>query len=235
MALDGEVHTLSFDLDNGGALITSLVSRRTANVAIGDLLLEGLYTSLEDFLLIGTALPSAANPESNAHMVTAVEAATGTIRWTWNVPDDGDTRVVPSFGFRSPTGSMTLLALTPENDLSSLRYVILREIDGAPDAVLTEFPDDFVAIGWHDATSVAGVVPPSIMSLTIVDVTDGTTRNELIGLSAVPIGLWPVGDGEHLIIEDGANLHVLEVGGADRRLLTRSCGPALLSESGWSA
>ncbi|HSG80561.1 MAG TPA: PDZ domain-containing protein [Acidimicrobiia bacterium] len=231
ISLGGEVYSLSIDLDQGGARITSVIEDTSQTVDLGPWQMEGLFTTLNDVLLVGISQGDEEGPRT--HAITAIDPVTGTRRWAWGMPDDGDLRTTPSFGFRSPTGSMTLIALTLENDLTQLRYIILREIDGSPEAVLGDFPEGLIAIGWHDATHIAGVIPPSIEELTIVDVTDGTVTTAPFGLSAVPIGLWPVGDGAHVVIEDGENLQVLEVGGDGRRLLSRDCSEGLLGEPGW--
>jgi hypothetical protein len=232
VSLSGEIYSLSIDLEQGGARITSVIADTGQTIDLGDWQLEGLFTTLNDALLVGTSQTNdATGPRT--HNIAAIDPALGTIRWAWGMPDDGDPRTTPSFGFRSPTGSMTLIALTPENDLTQLRYVLMREADGSPDAVLGIFPEDFIAIGWHDATHVAGIVAPSIEELVIVDITDGSTTTASSGLSAVPVGLWAVGDGAHLIVEDGANLQVLEIDGPGRRLLSRDCTQGLLGEPGW--
>lgn len=231
VSLSGEVYGLSLDLELGGARITPVIEGAGATVDLGEWQPDGLFTTLDDALLLGT---SRLDPDgSRAYGIAAIDPSTATVRWAWGMPADADTRTTPSFGFRSPSGSKNLIALTLENDLTQIRYLVMRDTDGSPDAVLGVFPEDFVAVGWSDESHVAGIVPPAIDELVLVDIEDGTTSTLDIGLSSVPVGLWPVGDGSHIVIEDGMGLLQIEIGGPGRRRLSAGCPQGLLSETGW--
>ncbi len=63
---------------------------------------------------------------------------------------------------------------------------------------------------------------------------DGRDVGQVLRVESSPAqDLWAVGDGTHVLVEDGEGLVLAKVGGTERRSLTASCGPAFVTEVGW--
>ncbi len=232
VSVGGEIY--SFLVDDAGALqLQALRSGTTIAVDLGEWALENLITTIGTSLLVGVTRPDPANAEVTQAAVLAVDPSLGIPQWVW-VPDQSQPETVPAFGFRSLDGGQVALSITEPEDLTASRYVVLREVEGRPEGTLLDvIPEGFVALGWHDANTLAGIVT-SIDELVLVDLTTGDQATASVSLGAVPIGLWPAGDGAHLIVEDGTALQQLEVGDIGRRSLTEGCTSTIVGDLGWS-
>ncbi len=227
---DGEIYTVEV-AGVGAAQLIGAISGEVITVDLAEWTAVSIMGSMGSLALLGAERRDAAG-EVMEYGIIAVDPAVGAARWVWITEPDSP-NPVPRAGYRSIDGETVLVALgSPESEGAGL-WILLREVGGQPTAdVAAGIPAEAQMVGWHDATRVIAVIGP-IDQPTIIDPVTGTTVESTLPVTSPAVRMWAVGDGGHVLVEDGDGLVLAEVGGAERRLLTASCGPAVVTEVGW--
>lgn len=230
--INGEVYTVEPRAD-GTTAIVGAVSERTVITDLADWTPRTVIGTLEEYILIGaerTDLDGAVIDRS----VIAINPKTGTAPWAWITDPDSPTSV-PLVGHRSLDGHRTLIALGTPADAVPAVWVVLSEVDGSPIVTLPMgIPEEAAVLGWYDEDRLLALVS-AVDDIALIDPDTGLVEQSTIPVSGTPTGLWPVGDGAHVLVEDGSGLVMVRVGALDRRVLTASCGASFVTEVGWIA
>lgn len=230
LPLDGGVYTVAITAERTTAFTDVL----TGTTRIADL--QGweprtILTTMGNVALLGVE-EIAADGTAGRRAVAAVEPDTGLVHWFW-LPDPSVSASVPLVGYRSPDGDRAVVALTTPEDTSVGRYVVLSEVDGRGISVPLDVPSDAAILGWADADRVFAV--SNTEEILLIDPTTGESVSTTIPVEDIPVGLWPVGDGSHVLVEEGNALILATLGTSERRLLTSACGDTVLGELGFAA
>ncbi len=228
--IDGEVYTVEPRSD-GTTAIVGAISEQSVLTDLADWVPRTIIGTLEQYILIGaerTDLDGTVIERS----VIAINPKTGTAPWAW-LTDSASSTSVPLVGHRSLDGHRTLIALgTPEDEVPEV-WVVLSEVDGDPTATFPMgIPDGAAVLGWYDDDRLLALVN-AVDDIALIDPDTGVVEQSTIPVTGVPTGLWPVGDGAHVLVEDGTGLVMVRVGALDRRVLTASCGASFVTEVGW--
>ena len=231
MSLNGEVYTVEVRAASVSTLIDA-VSGQTIDVDLVEWDPVSVIGTLGNLLMIGAQRTDADGTVLD-HAVIAVDPEVATPKWAW-ITDPASASPVPVIGHRSLDGSRVLVGLGTEDSAVPALWVMLSEQEGQPVAsVATGIPNDAAVLGWYDAARVIAIVG-TISEIALIDPDTGTSVRTTMPVSGEPTGLWPVGDGAHLLVEDGLGLVLATVGGTERRELTASCGETVVTDLGWN-
>jgi hypothetical protein len=232
VSVDGDVFTVEVTDEHSVRLIGE-VSGRTVDVDLIEWDAVSVIGTLNDSLLIGTERRDAAGAVQDRGVI-AVDPATGRPGWVW-ITDPASATPVPLIGYRSLDGTRILVGLGATDATAPVLWVLVSEQDGQPvAAVAAGLSADTAVLGWYDGDRVIAIVD-TIGDVALIDPDTGTSVRTTMPVSGEPAGIWPVGDGANVLVEDGSGLVLAAVGSADRRLLTASCGASRLTDLGWSA
>lgn len=230
IAADGEVYTVEVNAGGAAALIAAVSGRRVV-VDIADWTAVSVIGRLGDHVLLG-AERTAADGTLLEHGVIAIDPAAAEAIWFWST-DPGSPEPVPVAGYSNVAADRVLVALSDADRTAAPLWVLLTEDgDAATAAVAVGIPDDVRMVGWYDDDRLLALTEGVDRGLLIDPVT-GTSTETTLPLESPAVRMWAVGDGAHVLVEDGEGLMLAAVGGVERRSLTSACQPALVSELGW--
>jgi hypothetical protein len=230
--IDGEVYWIATDTEQGTSTVVGALGSTGAPFDAGDWNLEVSLTSLGGNMLVGVDRINSETTRFEA-AVLAVDPASGATRWIWQAQFEEGGILFPAFAFKEPGNERVLVVLTPPDDFSVATYVLLSESeDGRPQVEIpVGIPEEAVVIGWHDTGEILSVLG-TISEIGLTNVDTGETRPGTLPLESVPNGLWPVGDGRHMLI-DRAGLELVEVDGVGRRNITAGCNDFVVGDLGF--
>lgn len=229
IALDGEVYTVEVRAATTATVIAA-ISGEVAEIDLIEWTPVSVIGSLGRYGLIGTERTEADG--TVVHAIIAVDPVAGTAEWAW-ITDPTSEFPVPVVGHRSLDGSRILVGLGTVDEALPERWVLLSEENGQPVAALARGVDDAAVLGWHDDDRVIAIVG-DIGEVALIDPDTATSAQTTMPVEGEPAGLWPVGDGEHILVGDDQGLVLATVGDIERRALTTSCGTALVADLGWN-
>lgn len=230
IALDGEVYTVEVRALNTATVIGA-ISGDVAEIDLIEWHPVSVIGSLDRYGLIGTERTEADG--TVVHAVIAIDPISGTAVWAW-ITDPTSEFPVPVVGHRSPEGSRILVGLGTVDAMLPERWVLLSEENGQPVADLARgIPEDSAVLGWHDGERLIAIVG-DIGDVSLIDPETATNVQTTMPVEGEPAGLWPVGDGEHILVGDDQGLVLATIGDIERRALTTSCGSALVADVGWT-
>ncbi len=229
IALDGEVYTVEVRAANTATLIGA-ISGDVAEIDFIEWHPVSVIGSLGGYALIGTE--GADTDGGVVHAIIAVDPVEGTAVWAW-ITDPTSEFPVPLVGHRSIDGTRILVGLGTADAGLPERWVLLSEENGQPVAALAQGIGDAAVLGWHDDDRVIAIVG-EIGDVALIDPVTATSVQTTMPVEGEPAGLWPVGDGEHILVGDDQGLVLATVGDIERRALTTSCGAAIVADMGWS-
>jgi len=76
--------------------------------------------------------------------------------------------------------------------------------------------------GWHDDDRVL-VAAVDLSSVVLIDVETGTEEPAPLVFTGAPLGIFPVGDGNHVIVATEAGLLLTGIGNVEQRSITLDC------------
>jgi PDZ domain len=230
IASDGEVYTVEVSAV-GAADLIGAVSGRRVSIDIANWTAVSVIGTLGDKPLLGAERTDPAGGVTE-YAIIAVDPAAGEAIWFWST-DPAAAEPVPVAGYSNVTGDIVLLALSDAERTAAPLWVLLAEADDAATAqVATGIPDGVQMVGWHDAARLLAVTA-TIDQALLIDPVTGTAVETTLPVDSPAVRMWTVGDGAHVLIEGGDGLELATVGGIERRSLTASCEPAVVSEFGW--
>ena len=230
IAADGEVYTVEVS-GPGAAVLVAEVSGEATTVDLEDWTAVSIMGSIGPLALLGAERHDA-DGAILEYGIIAVDPVAGGARWVW-ITELSSTNPVPLAGYRSIEGDKVLVALGPPDSTAAGLWILLTEEDGQPVAeVARGIPEGAQMVGWHDNDHVIAVTG-AIDAPTVINPVDGTSEVTSVPVTSPSVRMWAVGDGVHVLVEDGDGLILAAVGSSERRSLTASCGPAFVTEVGW--
>lgn len=230
IAAGGEVYTVEVS-GPGAAILVGTLSGEAITIDLAEWSAVSIMGSLGSLALLGAERydPDGAILE---YGIIAVDPLAGAARWVW-ITELASANPVPLAGYRSIDGDTVLVALGPPDATTAGLWVLLQEESGEPVSdVARGIPEGAQMVGWHDTDHVIAVTG-AVDAPTVIDPVTGDTTETTLPVSSPTVRMWAVGDGTHVLVEDGEGLVLAAVGSSERRLLTASCGPAFVSEVGW--
>ena len=228
VAIGSELYALDLTA-TGGPAIVGILGGTAVAVAAGDWQVQALLTSMGDSIILAAQETTTDGTEA---ALLSVDPVIGAARWVWT-PLQVDSDPAPRFAYRSPQGDSILVGLSAPDAITPTRYVIITEQNGTPDSRPAPAPPGSVVFGWHDESTIISVVD-AIDEVFLTEISTGETIESSMPLVEVPNGLWPVGDGQFVIVAAATGLQLAEVGGRERRPITQACTIGLVGERGWT-
>lgn len=192
--------------------------------------------TVDRLTLIGAGFTD--QPGSDALVKTAVlgvELPAGRVVWEWEIPPapDGEPRlpVVVFSNFGQDAGVLLTLESSPTAEPAIIPFIIGDGTDDPSDWTEPSsdvFPADGTPLGWWNTTTVLYRTDvDGQRALGVLDVGDGTR----FALDPAPLAeiddillVYPVGDGQHMIVVTGADMRLVDMfGQGTRRLLATGC------------
>jgi hypothetical protein len=230
MPIDGDIYTVEVRSAHTATLINA-VSGQSLDIDLIEWDPVSVIGTLGHYALIGAERTDADGAVID-RAVIAIDPIAGSAVWAW-ITDPTSEYSVPIIGHRSLDGSRILVGLGTVDNAVPVLWVLVSEAEGQPVAsVAAGIPDPAAVLGWHDADRVIAIVG-TVGEVALIDPDTGTSVQSTMPVEGEPTGLWPVGDGEHILVEDGLGLVLATVGDIDRRVLTDSCGASLVADLGW--
>lgn len=230
IALDGEVYTVEVRAATTATLIGA-ISGDTVEIDLIEWNPVSVVGSLGSYGLIGAERTEEGGTVVNA--IISVDPEAGSAVWAW-ITDPASEFPVPLVGYRSPDGDRVMVGLSAAGEALPQLWVLLSEANGQPVATLARgIPDEGAVLGWHDDDRLI-VIVGDVSDVALVDPETGTSAQTTMPVEGEPSGLWPVGDGEHILVGDDEGLMLATVGDIERRGLTTSCGPTRVTDIGWT-
>jgi hypothetical protein len=238
VGFEDDVWTLTGPGD--GPVLTGLMSGRQLAIAAGEWELQVPLGELAGSIIF-LADRQSTNPASTAERepaLVAIAVDTGEVSWTWipGVVATADAQWVPVNVYSSPDQSR-LLAAVAVNDGRSLGSVVL-DADGVtitpwdPSAGGGQFVD-LLPLGWFDDARLV-FLDPTTSDTILIPVAGGTaTVLNLLPDTGVE-GLWPVGDGLHVMAQSGNQLNLIDEAGGSRPLAV-GCSTPIMGGIGFGA
>lgn len=231
MPIGGEIFRIEPKEDRSTEIVGAIGGTRV-ETRLGRWEPRTVLTTLEDLILL-SAVATGSDGTTEEHAIVAVDPSTGASAWTW-ITDAQLDASIPVFGFRSPDGRRAVIGLTADGGLNPSLYVVLELADGTPTGFVPRgLPGGSIVLGWNDDDHLLTVVT-AISDVAIVEPITGSVERTSLPLPDPPLGLWPVGDGSRVLVEDGSALVLMRLGSAERRLMTSGCSESKVSESGWA-
>lgn len=230
IAAGGEVYTVEVS-GPGAAVLIGTLSGEAITIDLAEWTAVSIMGSLGSLALLGAERhdPDGAILE---YGIIAVDPLAGAARWVW-ITEPASANPVPLAGYRSIDGDTVLVALGPPDATTAGLWVLLEEEAGEPVAdVARGIPEGAQMVGWHDTDHVIAVTG-AVDAPSVIDPVTGVTDETTLPVTSPTVRMWAVGDGTHVLVEDGEGLVLAAVGGSERRSLTASCGPAFVTEVGW--
>lgn len=229
IAADGEVYTIEVG-SSGTALLGAISGERTP-VDLANWTAVSVIGRLGRKVLVGAERTDPSG-EVTEYAVIAVDPALGEAVWFWST-DPAAAEPIPVAGYSNATGDRVLVGLSNADGTAAPLWVLLSESGEAAAAqVAVGIPDGVQMVGWHDADRLLAVTG-AIDQALLIDPVTGTAVETTLPVDSPAVRMWTVGDGAHLLIEDGSGLVLATVGGIERRALTAACDAASISELGW--
>ena len=228
----GDVYTVEVS-GPGAATIVSVIDGEAQLVDLAEWTAVSIIGTLENMALIG-AEQRAEDGTVIDYAILGVDPVAGVARWSWITNPESE-NPVPLGSYRSTDGSQALVALGPPGlGAQTGLWVLLRDVGGEPEAeVARGLPAETQMIGWHDADHLIAVLGGIIAEASIVDPATGDTAPASLPVDGSSARMWAVGDGRHILMDEGEGLVLATVGGLDRRRITAACGPTFVTDLGW--
>jgi hypothetical protein len=231
IAADGEVYTI--EVGSAGTALLGAISGERIRIDLANWTAVSVIGRLGGKVLIGAERTDPSG-EVTEYAVIAVDPALGEAVWFWGT-DPAAAEPVPVAGYSNSTRDRVLVGLSNAEGTAAPLWVLLSESGDAAAAQVAEgIPDAVQIVGWHDADRLLAVTG-AIDQALLIDPVTGTAVETTLPVDSPAVRMWTVGDGAHILIEDGAGLVLATVGGIERRALTAACDAASISELGWSS
>jgi hypothetical protein len=228
IASDGEVYTV--EVSEAGTSLIGAISGERFPIDLANWNAVSIMGHLGGKVLLGAERTDPAGVTEYA--VIAVDPVAGVAVWFWST-DPASAKPVLVGGYSNVTGDMVLVALSDAARTAAPLWVLLSEAgDAAAAEVASGIPAEVVMVGWHDAKHLLAITG-TIDHALLIDPIVGTVVETTLPVDSPTVRMWTVGDGAHVLIEGGDGLELATVGGIERRSLTASCEPAVVSEFGW--
>lgn len=190
-----------------------------AAIDAGDWQFFAAIGHLGDLVLVSAVLPGAAadDPPVDSALL-AVDFATQSIVWTWRPGSDGiDQIFLVDEAYANVDRSQAVVTLRSGSveGARTFEFALLdangNELSGWGTEERRFVPPGSVVGGWYDNHDIVYVTRDGdgALQAVLLDVGDGT-RTPLVGLEEGLGGLWAVGDGRHLLLNQSGQLTLFD-------------------------
>ncbi|HEX9977413.1 MAG TPA: PDZ domain-containing protein [Acidimicrobiia bacterium] len=222
--------------DSGVVSVSAVSTEVPIALSTGEWQPTRLLGVLDSLLVFGAQREDTTQSSGIETAIIGVDPLTGLIQWSLTVADQSSGAFVPTNGFRDPYGDRVEIELTPVDAAVPASHVIVTPTDtgGAEGVLASGIPSTAPVIGWSGQDELLWPVE-GLTSLSTTDPSNGLTGQVTLPLADMsPIGFWPVGDGTHVLVDDGSVLLLADIDGIGLRVLTEACPSPAFAEPGWS-
>lgn len=230
-----EIYAFDSDPTTGVVTVTAVSSGSSVRLSIGDWEPISLLGSLDGVALLGVQRADSTRESGIETAIFGVDPDSGTTNWSLVVTDQSSGSFYPRSGYLDPFSDRVAVELTPADaPLPAAHFVIApRAPDGIAATPISMVPTSGQVRGWAGRDRLLWSAS-GLDEFSATDVRSGFT--DALAMSLGDLGaleVWPVGDGEHVLVHEGSRLLLVKMDGTGTRVLTEGCPAPALADPGW--